>query len=359
MTGRGDPPEGTPEGVPGGGDDEYRSVVFDDAFINAAPLEEYSARERVGDHAPAVRSRKPPVRGASRQAIVLVLLIAVAFGTAIYMGVRHPYQKPGVPDAEPLRSTLVPLTPAEAVPGGTAKDLIAHSPARDFRTGASGVTLPKPRATENFSKEQVMAALAASKDYIVTSAIDATTLRGANTGGVRLQLDPQQHAQFDQSFEQPTDDGRHAATGWLIRFDPRHVRLADEQVRVDGAVTYAEIGPEDLEVTGDHVFVYALLPAKAEGDGGGERASLFTVRRQVRIRFDHDDLRDHHLELVESTVTAGPLACTADPSGYLRPLLAGERDPGERPAGTNPFATPGQLSASLCGVLDPDALPGA
>ena len=94
MGGPGDPPEGAPEGGPGGGEDEYRSVVFDESFVRAARLQEFSAQERLSDHAPAVRRRPPLRRGLSRQALVLVLLIAVAFGTAIYMGVRHPYQSP-------------------------------------------------------------------------------------------------------------------------------------------------------------------------------------------------------------------------------------------------------------------------
>lgn len=94
MGGPGEPPGGTPEGASAGGEDEYRSVVFDESFVRAARLQEFSAQERLADHAPAVRRRPPLHRGLSRQALILVLLIAVAFGTAIYMGVRHPYQNP-------------------------------------------------------------------------------------------------------------------------------------------------------------------------------------------------------------------------------------------------------------------------
>lgn len=96
MGGPGDPPEGTPEGGPGGAEDEYRSVVFDESFVRAARLQEYSAEERMADHAPAVR-RRPLHRGLVRQAMILVLLIAVAFGTAVYMGVRHPYDSAEAP----------------------------------------------------------------------------------------------------------------------------------------------------------------------------------------------------------------------------------------------------------------------
>ncbi|KJY47707.1 membrane protein, partial [Streptomyces sp. NRRL S-444] len=86
----GDPPDGTPDGI-GGGDeefrsDEYRSVVFDEDFVRAARLQEFSAQERMGEHARAVRSRSiwagggssrprtsTPGRGA-RQGMLLVLL---------------------------------------------------------------------------------------------------------------------------------------------------------------------------------------------------------------------------------------------------------------------------------------------
>ncbi len=104
-------PSDPPEGAPGGGEDEYRSVVFDESFVRAARLQEFSAQERITDHAPAVRRREPVRRGGglSRQVLVLVLLIAVAFGTAVYMGVRHPYRTSAADrPAEPLRMTVVP-----------------------------------------------------------------------------------------------------------------------------------------------------------------------------------------------------------------------------------------------------------
>lgn len=54
MTGRGEPPEGPPDNT--GGEDEYRSLVFDESFVRAARLQEFSAQERMGMHARAVRS---------------------------------------------------------------------------------------------------------------------------------------------------------------------------------------------------------------------------------------------------------------------------------------------------------------
>ncbi|MFI2374414.1 hypothetical protein ACH5AO_04990 [Streptomyces sp. NPDC018964] len=350
-----DPPEGTPEGAPGGGEDEYRSVVFDESFVRAARLQEYSAEQRITDHAPAVRRRPPHSRGGlSRQALLLVLLIAVAFGTAVYMGLRHPYRNPAADDpAEPLRMTVVPLAPRGEVPGATdVEQLYAHSPAARFRPGAEGVPLPAYRRTAHFSDGQVMSALFTAKDYIVRSALDPGVLTGGETRPVRALLDPGQLDQFDRSFDRPTADGRHAPTGWLVRLDPARVLLADRGIRVQGTMRAAETASSTLEVTTDHTFVYALRPAGADRDA---EASLFTVRRELRFRFDRDDLRLHQAELVTAHVQAGPLSCAEDSAARLRPLLAGETAKGTAPTVTDPYAT--GSAPALCGALAPGAQP--
>ncbi|MER5182093.1 hypothetical protein ABT009_27685 [Streptomyces sp. NPDC002896] len=355
MGGPGDPPEGVPEGAPGGGEDEYRSVVFDESFVRAARLQESSARERMTDHAPAVRRRPALRRGLSRQALILVLLIALAFGTAVYMGVRHPYQAPATAQhTEPLRMTVIPLAPHDPVPGAadTAK-LFAHSKAADFRVGADGITLPASRRTAHFSDSQVVTALTTAKDYLVESSLDPEVLTGGPVRSVRILLDPQQLDQFDQSFDHPAADGRHAATGWLVRFDPAKAQLAAPGIRVQGTMSAVETDSGTLEVTSDHTFVYALRPAGADGD---EKASLFTVRRELQFRFDRDDLRMHQAEVVVSYLQAGPLSCSVDSANRLQPLLAGQTAKAGGPAaGTDPFAT--DSAASLCGTLAPGAQP--
>ncbi|MFD8423647.1 hypothetical protein [Streptomyces sp. NPDC059466] len=353
MGGPGDPPEGTPEGAPTGGEDEYRSVVFDESFVRAARLQEFSARERMADHAPAVRRRPALQRGLSRQALILVLLIAVAFGTAIYMGVRHPYQNPVAQPPEPLRMTVIPLAPQTPVPGAVnVDDLYAHSPAAQFGVGAEGIALPASRRTAHFSDSQVVAALTTAKDYLVKSSLDPDVLKGGTDRPVRILLDPQQLDQFDQSFTRPAADGRHEPTGWLVRFDTARTELADLRIRVQGTLRAAESDPDTLEVVADHTFVYALKPAGADS---GAKASLFTVRRELHFRFDRDDLRMHQTELVVSSLQAGPLACADDSVDRLRPLLAGQTAKAGGPAGTDPYAT-GSTTA-LCGSLATSAQP--
>jgi hypothetical protein len=348
MGGPGNPPEGTPEGAPGGGEDEYGSVVFDESFVRAARLQEFSARERISDHAPAVR-RRPAVlrRGLSRQVLFLVLLIALAFSTAIYMGFRHPYQKPVARSAQPLRMTVIPLAPRSAVPGSAdAEALFAGSPAARFRHGAEGFTLPAVRRTAHFTESQVLSALTTAKDYLVDSALDPDVLTGGAVRSVRLLLDPQQFEQFDRSFAHPAADGRHAPTGWLIRFDPSRAELADRNIRVRGTLRAAEAASDVLEVVADHTLVYALRPT---GSGADAKASLFTVRRELTFHFDRGDLRLHQTELAASSVQAGPLSCADDQADHLRPLLAGHTAKPGTPAGTNPYAT--NTPTALCGTL--------
>ncbi|WP_137989340.1 hypothetical protein [Streptomyces vilmorinianum] len=357
MAGRGDPPEG-PVPDPGGGEDEYRSVVFDESFVRAARLQEFSAEERMGEHSQAVRSRSTwEARSGSRQAFMLVLLILLAFGTAIYLGVRNPYQPPVDQRAEPLRITMVPLAPKGPVAGGEPAQLFAHSPAAEYRTGAAGINLPSVGRTTHFSESQVVTALTIAKDYLVASSLEPEVLSGATVRPARLLLDPDQLAQFDRSVESSLDDGRHAVAGWLVRFDPDEVALADTTVRVQGTLRFAETGADMLEVTADHTFTYALRPA-ASGAGPVSQASLFTVHREMHFRFDREDLRMHRAELLTSTVQAGPQACAADTDGALRPLLAGERaSAAGGPAVTDPYATGRPAVSSLCGTLSPSAQP--
>ncbi|MEV4948598.1 hypothetical protein [Streptomyces sp. NPDC053755] len=359
MAGHGDPPEG-PVPDPGGGEDEYRSVVFDESFVRAARLQEFSAEERMGEHAQAVRSRpgRAP-RNGSRQAVTLVLLILLAFGTAIYLGVRNPYMPPADQRAEPLRITVVPLAPQGAVPGGEPARLLARSPAAQHAAGAAGITFPVTGRTGHFSESQVLTALSIAKDYLVASALEPDVLAGATVRPARLLLDPDQLAQFDESVASSRDDGRHAVSGWLVRFDPERVALADPTPRVQGTLRFAETSTDVLEVTADHTVTYALRPA-ASGAGPTAQASLFTVHRELRLRFDREDLRMHRAELLTSVVQAGPQACAggAGADGTLRPLLAGERTPASGdPALTDPYATGRPAAASLCGALAPSAQP--
>ncbi|MFJ9635425.1 hypothetical protein [Streptomyces sp. NPDC101178] len=356
MTGRSEPPNGPPEN-PEGGEDEYRSLVFDESFIRSARMQEFSARERMGEPARAVRTLPEPAAPAhhgSRAAIVLVVLIALAFAAAVYIGFRNPYPQPVTRRAEPLRTTVVSLAPRGAVPAGSPERLYRAAPLSGFRTGGEGINFPSVRRTQNFSDSQITTALAIAKDYLVESSLNPDVLTGQVRRPVEQLLDPDQRGQFERSMSSPADDGLHAATGWLVRFDPAQVELADPGIRVQGTLAYAEDGAGTLEVVSDHTFTYALRPATGPRKEDG--ASLFTVRRELRFRFDREDLRLHRLELRTAHVQAGPQSCSSGPAGALRPLLAGERADDRGPAPTDPYAA-GRPTAALCGTLAPLSAP--
>ncbi|MFB7274919.1 hypothetical protein [Streptomyces sp. NPDC056244] len=365
MAGRGDPPEGEPEGLPGGGDDEYGSVDFDESFIRAARLREASAKERMRDHSHAVRRVPPPpprrrfrrsgFRNGPKRLLLLLLVIVLAFGSAIYLGLRNPYRPITAGTVPQARMAVVPLAPSDRVPGGAPDDLFAHSPAAQFREGAAGVALPAARDTGDFSEGQVMAALTTVKDYLVASSMDPDVLAGHTVRPVRVLLDPDQLPQFDRSISAPANDGRHSPAGWLVRFDPAKAVPAGSGVRAHGTLRYEQTSAGTLEVVSEHVFVYALRPA-ASAARPVRDASLFTVRREMRFRFDVEDLLKHRTEVLSSDVLAGPQACSAEAPATLWPLLAGERAKPDDPAGTDPYAT-GPADTALCGTLARTAQP--
>ncbi|WP_415950307.1 hypothetical protein [Streptomyces sp. KLOTTS4A1] len=357
MAGPGEPPDGTPEGGPGGGEEEFRSVVFDESFIRAARLQEYSARERITDHAPAVRRRAAghgtAHRRLSARALLMVVLLAIAFSVAVYMGVRQPAGEPSEDrPADPLRMTVIPLVPQGAVPGAeSAAVLFEHSPAAEFEPGAAGMPFPAVRRTPHFTADQVTAALEATKNYLVASSLDPAVLTGEETRPVRRLVAPGQLGQFDDALDRPTADGRHAPSGWMVRFDPAEAALAGDEVRVRGSFKAAETGGDTLEVVSNHTFVYALRAVAGEDS----RVSLFTVRRELHFRFDADTLRLGQVELTFSYLQAGPLSCGTDTADRLRPLLAGQTAEQGGPAGTDPYAS--TQPTALCGALAPSAQP--
>ncbi|MFJ6215207.1 hypothetical protein ACIQGZ_18020 [Streptomyces sp. NPDC092296] len=431
MGDREEPPEGVPEGVPGG-DDEFRSVVFDESFVRAARIQEPAASERVGSAGHGVRRRVGrPFVTLPRQAFALMLLIAMAFAAAVYLGIRHPYREPEA-DGSRLTANIVPLAPASgtAAPAPDSGDPFAQLervPGAAFYDGSVGLTPPVATATRHFSDDQVSRALAAVQQYLVASSLDSKVLVEGSTGAVRDLLSPGQQAQFDAAVSDPRDDQHHEATGWLVRFDPAQVTLAVSRVKVAGGMTFGESDDRTLEVLTDHTFVYALqaaphdgrtsadtvtgtptagpeptwsatasptpaipagapgptVPAGPLGPGSvspgaspgsaspdpeealpdqrsvpGEPVTLFTVRRELRFRFDRADISDARVELVDSVLQAGPMACDAHAEQYLRPVLADRPAPGatRSPHARGSATAPPPLGSTQAGIDPLDRL---
>jgi hypothetical protein len=363
VAGHTDPPEGTPGGAPGAGDEEYQSTVFDESFVKAARLQEFSAQQRLEDHTEAVRSRSPDsgargsgMRVVPKQGIALALIILMAFAAAIYLGSNNPYGTGDSTAVEPPAGVVVPLAPEGEVPGSADTEaLYESSPAQDFGTGAGGVHLPDPRPTPHFTSEQVLTALTLAKEYVVASALSPDVITGDTYLPVRELLGPEQQRQFDRAMA--GSDAHSTATDWLVRFDAdparQPVAMADPLPRVDGRFTFSEASDDVLRVTGRHVLVYAVRPA-GEPDGA---AALFVVEREVRLQFGADGLRERHVVLRQADVLAGPMDCAAETAAALDPLLAGERathPPADQ--ATDPYAAD-PAGRAVCGTLAADALP--
>ncbi|TDC80319.1 hypothetical protein [Streptomyces hainanensis] len=360
MAGRTDPPEGLPGGAPGAGDEEYQSTVFDESFVRAARLQEFSAQERLEDHTTAVRRRDPePGRGRTvpRQGIALALIILLAFAAAIYLGNNNPYDTPVRLNSDPPSADTTVLVPDGEVPGGADADAAyADTPAADYGLGAGGVHLPDPRATDNFSREQVLTALTLAKEYVVASGLTPEVLLGDTVTPVRDLLGAEQQRQFDNATQ--AHGLQSVPTDWLIRFDTDAVELADLQVRVDGGFTFVETNDDTLQVTARHVLAYALRAAGTGGEGAPAPVVVFTAHRQLRLQFGKEELRDRNVLVREVEQLLGPMDCAADPSDALRPLLPGERADPPAAAAVDPFALDGGR-AVLCGEYAPFSDPRA
>ena len=464
MGGREEPPAGASEGG-SGGDDEFRPVVFDESFIRAARIQELSAQERMSAGTRPIRRRGTSGGGLPRQALALMLLVSLAFAAAVYMGSKHPYIGSTASPAN-LSMSVIPLQPGPAgiptgvrPPSGTPSASATASPAgsstasstasapaappasaastasgsatasgssspssspspsasdsadpgpyagtavEDYASGGSGIGLPLPHHTGDFSSDEVLHALKIVYNYLSASSLNPAVLDGSNTSAVKQELTPGQYKQFDDSLAHPRDDQQHDVTGWLIRFDPSQVRLVDpEGIRVRGNLSYQQLNSGTLEVTSDYTFVYALTQAPAAASpspsvspsagsssatasapasgAAGAAASaataaaqppivLFTVRRQLSYEFTVSDLNAGQVELVSSVVQAGPMSCGADTTDYLQPLFpaAATAAPGKHtPAAgvtEGPLATPGpgpsidpfdhlRPAWDVCGVL--------
>jgi hypothetical protein len=323
--------------------------VFDESFVRAARIQEYSAEERLDGTARSVRIRHVLPRALARQAVALLLLLVLAFGFAIYMGVRHPYKAPAGDSNPQLRVTLIPLVPTGPVPAVPASDPFAGTAAAGsgYRSGPAAIQPYESRRVGDFAESEVYQAYQTAVKYLVASALDPAAVTGGDLGTVRNLLDPAQLDQFEASVTRPTPDGSQSATGWLVRFDPaEHLRLVGgaDGVRVKGQLFPPQTSDDMLEISTDHTFVYAL-----RGPGRPDTpVSLFTVHRELQFRFSHRDLEQDHLQVTSAEITAGPLSCGDGVESYFRPILAGGQATG-KVTGVDPFDT--NPVTSVCAPL--------
>jgi hypothetical protein len=178
-----------------------------------------------------------------------------------------------------------------------------------------------------YSEDDVKQGYDTVRRFLQASALDPATVTGGEVRLVQELLDPAQVELYRRSLSSPAPDGVHEVTGWLVRFDPNRgvrVKLATDDIKVQGSFDAAVTPDGRLEITADHTYVYAIRSA-ADAQGP---VSLFTVRRRLVFHFDHDQLQQRLVEVVQADVSAGPLACAAQVQSYFEPILAGQSAPG-------------------------------
>ncbi|BAJ28412.1 MULTISPECIES: hypothetical protein [Kitasatospora] len=344
-----EPPGGTPEGGSSDNDDEFRSVVFDESFVRAARIQELSAQERLaGALGRATRPRGWGRLAMPRPALALLLVVVLAFAAAVYFGISAPRGQVVQPSGTQLTVSLTPLAPAGTVTAAADHAAPFAGLPAGYADGSAGFGLPAATATAHFTGSQVQRALDSVQQYLVLSELAPATLTANETAQVRKLLTAGELAQYDDSTNAPRDDQHHAATGWMVRFDPGQVALATDTVRTAGSVHVGELDADTLELTTDHTLVYALRPAGTTSDPA---VTLYAVRRAVRVDVSRADLDAGRLRVVDAAVQAGPSPCTAGQTDYLQPLLA--TTAGVRPS-SPPAVDPtdhGRPAWQTCGVL--------
>ncbi|MGC0414566.1 hypothetical protein [Embleya sp. AB8] len=345
MSGRGVPPEGPNRGGPDG-EDEFSAVVFDATFVRAAGLHEPSARERL--HAgkrPHRQRRVFGVRLRTLRAVVGTLLVLAVIGGASYLGARRAAVSGPRVEVGPAvlqRVSLVP--PVGYTPGPLPADPMLGGPAAAWAQGAAGIGLAERRATAHFSATQVGQALDLAREFVVGTQLDPTVLAGGRPWAALPLLRREQRDQLGAALVAPHDDDISAPTGWLTRFDPAAIKVLDVPTRVAGTVAVAEHARDDLVVTADVVFVYAVAQV------GGPGWTRFVVHRVWDFHLDASMVHDGVLQARRILTVAAPQGCDEDTSVWFRPAFAGPTPTAPPPAAeqVDPFRS---APAGTCGRL--------
>lgn len=340
MSGRGEPPEGSRGGGPDG-EDEFQAV-FDESFVRAAVLHEPSAQERLRTgKGPRHLRRVFGMPAAAFQVGVLMLTVVLLLAGALYLGARRtggtaaPRAASG--PAVLVRVSLVPAQGVALGATGPGADPFAGSAAAAWSEGRAGIVLPPHEDTAHYSAAQVREALEQVRDFVTGTQLDPDVWGGMRPWSAALRLETDQHAQLTAAFDHPVDDDVHSVTGWVTRFDPRQIVVAETKVRVSAVTTVAETTDQELFVTVDGVFVYALKAV------GGDTWTRFVVHRAWEFQVDRQGLRSGTMRVRRIVTIAAPQACTADTAAYFRPMPA-----------TVPVAAPGASPVATAGTAAPD-----
>ncbi|MFE4632154.1 hypothetical protein ACFRJ1_02075 [Streptomyces sp. NPDC056773] len=165
------------------------------------------------------------------------------------------------------------------------------SPARGWATGAQELPLPAPAAVGSLSRQQVSEGLSRAREFVVAANLDPEVLRGGHPARALELLDPQQPAR-DRLAEHLRSPGLPDGdpTEMFTRFNPAELTVAEEGVRVRGAMSFEAGGVAgQLRINADYTFVYALRRAAPAAEPGPapdtEEVARVVVRRQLVLLY--------------------------------------------------------------------------
>ena len=307
-----------PEQPSSAGSDDPFDVVLDEDFIRGAAAKEQSARAR---ELAARWAKQPPTqtgwrsdgpspyqapgptpsagqkgtkkpklrrsgRGASRVVLrnTAIFIVTAAIAVMLLYPRHHdpaPVNAAPAGTAQPWADSSGAGSPSPSPsPTFTNPDdtYFADSPSLTWANNADGIVLPAAAKVGSFSASQVADGYAQMKKLLAAGNLDATILDGGPLTDFTTLIDPLDKVtdRLDQWLRAPTYHGD--PTELVTRFNPKTTRLLGHIVKVRGAMSASLGKNQDLLITGDYRFVYAVGPA----DGAGS-PSRSVVHRLYQI----------------------------------------------------------------------------
>nr|WSW67645.1 hypothetical protein OG461_16295 [Streptomyces sp. NBC_00995] len=293
-------------------------------MVASRPAEGYGSPEGWRTHRPLARSG-----GRTRYFVAFFVLVALLFAaldpgrvTGWFAGDGGSGGTPPLA-AESERPTGPPATEA-AAQRPTLDDPFRGSPAAAWGDGAAALSLPEAHATGWMSKAQVAQALERSRDFLVSSGLDAGVLRGERPTKAIALLNPHQkdvQEYVTAAFRTPSAE--HNPLKLFSRFAPTKVRLVGDVVKTRGRITYREGRRGAVEVAADVTYVYPVTRA-AEGS---DEVTRTIVRREIVMGWDDP------AKIITEPGTFSLVSYRSDTanggcdnrSGYFLPKFAAER----------------------------------
>jgi hypothetical protein len=179
-------------------------------------------------------------------------IVAVAIGLVAVL-----LAKVGLFSGSDVPATAASATGQPAQAASFAVDLsqpFAKSPAASWPSGAEGISLPRPKAVEGFTGEQVASATQQVRELLVASRLDRRMLVEHDASGFLGALAPDARRQLEPLF----GSGREAQAQALVSMAAQGSQLLPVEPKVNGSMSVSAGQAGELVVHTNYVFVYAF-----------------------------------------------------------------------------------------------------